>query len=78
MQQVAHSHAINLMNFPLSFLFCCAVDPSEKGFVMEMPNEYQNAKQKQIVDDGCLLFIPSKSVCDSLCVHSHLHFVDLL
>lgn len=34
-----------------------------KGFVMDIPKEYQNVKQKQFVDDGCLLFIPSKSVC---------------
>lgn len=32
------------------------------GFMMELPLEYQHVKQNQIVHDGCLLFIPSKSV----------------
>lgn len=26
---------------------------------MDLPKDYQNSKQNQIVDDGCLLFIPS-------------------
>jgi hypothetical protein len=29
---------------------------------MELPIEFQHVKQNQIVNDGCLLFIPSKSV----------------
>ena len=29
---------------------------------MELPVEFQHVKQNQIVDDGCLLFIPSKTV----------------
>lgn len=29
---------------------------------MELPVVFQHVKQNQIVDDGCLLFIPSKSV----------------
>ena len=29
---------------------------------MELPFEFQHVKQNQIVDDGCLLFIPSKTV----------------
>lgn len=35
---------------------------SFKGFMMELPVDFQHVKQNQIVDDGCLLFIPSKSV----------------
>lgn len=30
--------------------------------MLELPEEYQHVKQNQIVDDGCLLFIPSKLV----------------
>lgn len=29
---------------------------------MELPKEFKSIKQNQIVDDGCLLFIPCKSV----------------
>jgi hypothetical protein len=29
---------------------------------MVLPVEFQHVKQNQIVDDGCLLFIPSKTV----------------
>lgn len=32
------------------------------GFMTDLPLEFQHVKQNQIVDDGCLLFIPSKSV----------------
>lgn len=34
---------------------------SVKGFMMELPVDFRHVKQNQIVDDGCLLFIPSKS-----------------
>ena len=30
--------------------------------MMELPVDFRHTKQNQIVDDGCLLFIPSKSV----------------
>jgi hypothetical protein len=33
-----------------------------KGFLTELPASLHHVKQNQIVDDGCLLFIPSKSV----------------
>lgn len=29
---------------------------------MALPASFEHVKQNQIVDDGCLLFIPSKSV----------------
>ncbi|CRK89715.1 CLUMA_CG003482, isoform A [Clunio marinus] len=32
-----------------------------KGFMMQLPVEFQHVKQNQIGDDGCLLFIPSKT-----------------
>jgi hypothetical protein len=34
----------------------------KKGFLMDLPPTHQHVKQNQITDDGCLLFIPSKSV----------------
>lgn len=47
-------------NFPFNF--------PKKGFMMELPVDFQHVKQNQIVDDGCLLFIPSKSVSSTVCL----------
>jgi hypothetical protein len=45
--------------------------------MMELPAEFQHVKQNQIVDDGCLLFIPSKTVSQQVVVWMFLwtHFL---
>lgn len=47
---------------------------------MALPADFQNVKQNQIVDDGCLLFIPSKSVSKQnfLLMLKFVNFVSLV
>jgi hypothetical protein len=46
--------------------------------MMELPAEFQHVKQNPIVDDGCLLFIPSKTVSQQVYLPSFGCFYGLI